>query len=262
MIIVHSNEKGSFKMIVQTNEELEALKKIGRIVAEVRDVMRAATKPGITTKEIDEIGGKLFEQYGAISGPMGEYNFPGYTCISVNEEVAHGIPGSRIIKEGDIVNIDVSGSYDGYFADTGISFVVGDGYEEKEKLCAVAENAFNRAMLKVKAGSRLNQIGKAVAREAKENGLHVIMNLTGHGIGKSLHEAPQHVLNYYDAWDPTILKEGMVLAVEPFISQKAEHVVESSDGWTFVTPDKSLVAQIEHTIVVTKEGPLLLTKID
>ncbi|WP_391123294.1 type I methionyl aminopeptidase [Psychrobacillus sp. L3] len=249
-------------MIVQTNEELEALKKIGRIVAEIREAMRAATKPGITTKEIDEIGGKLFEQNGAISGPMGEYDFPGYTCISVNEEVAHGIPGSRVIKEGDIVNIDVSGSYDGYFSDTGISFVVGDGYEEKEKLCAVAESAFNRAMLKVKAGSRLNQIGKAVAREAKENGLHVIMNLTGHGIGKSLHEAPQHVLSYYDAWDPTILKEGMVLAVEPFISQKAEHIVESGDGWTFVTPDKSLVAQIEHTIVVTKEGPLLLTKID
>ncbi|MEI4770202.1 type I methionyl aminopeptidase [Psychrobacillus sp. FJAT-51614] len=249
-------------MIVQTNEELEALKKIGRIVAEIRDAMRVATKPGITTKELDEIGGKLFKDHGAISGPMGEYDFPGYTCISVNEEVAHGIPGSRIIQEGDVVNIDVSGSYDGYFSDTGISFVVGEGYEEKEKLCAVAESAFNRAMLKVKAGSRLNRIGKEVEREAKDNGLHVIMNLTGHGIGKSLHEAPQHVLNYYDAWDPTILKEGMVLAVEPFISQKAEHIVESGDGWTFVTPDKSLVAQIEHTIVVTKEGPLFLTKLD
>ncbi|MFJ8066592.1 type I methionyl aminopeptidase [Psychrobacillus sp. NPDC096426] len=249
-------------MIVQTNEELEALKKIGRIVAEVRNVMQAATKPGVTTKELDEIAGKMFAETGAISGPKGEYDFPGYTCISVNEEVAHGIPGSRVIQEGDMVNIDVSGSYDGYFADTGISFVVGDGYPEKEKLCTVAESAFNRAMLKVKAGARLNQIGKAVAREAKDNDLHVIMNLTGHGIGKSLHEAPQHVLNYYDAWDPTILKEGMVLAVEPFISEKAEHIVESGDGWTFITPDKSLVAQIEHTIVVTKEGPILLTKLD
>ena len=249
-------------MIVQTDEELVALKKIGRIVAEIRDTMKDATKPGITTKELDEIGGKLFAENGAISGPMGEYDFPGYTCISVNEEVAHGMPGSRIIHEGDIVNIDVSGSLDGYFADTGISFVVGEGYEEKEKLCAIAESAFNRAMLKAKAGSRLNQIGKAVAREAKDNGLHVIMNLTGHGIGKSLHEAPQHVLNYYDAWDQTILKEGMVLAVEPFISAKAEHIVESGDGWTFVTPDKSLVAQIEHTIVVTKGAPIILTKLD
>lgn len=248
-------------MIAKTNEELEMLKKIGQIVAEVREAMKAATKPGVTTKELDEIGGELFKEKGAISGPMGEYDFPGYTCISVNEEVAHGIPGSRVIKEGDLVNIDVSGSYEGFFADTGISFVVGEGYEDKEKLCQVAESAFNRAMLKVKAGSRLNQIGKAVEREAKDNGLHVIMNLTGHGIGKSLHEAPQHVLNYYDAWDPTILKEGMVLAVEPFISAKAEHIVESGDGWTFVTTDKSLVAQIEHTIIVTKDEPIILTKL-
>ena len=249
-------------MIAKTTEDFEAFKKIGRIVAEIRDAMRLATKPGMTTKEIDEIGGRMFEEKGAISGPRGEYDFPGFTCISVNEEVAHGIPGSRIIKDGDLVNIDVSGSYNGYFADTGISFVIGKGDEKKEKLCEVAESSFDRAMLKVKAGARLNQIGKAVEREAKKNGFTVIMNLTGHGIGKSLHEAPQHILNYYDAWEPTILKEGMVLAVEPFISEKAEHIVESGDGWTFLTPDKSFVAQIEHTIIVTKDAPILLTKID
>jgi len=249
-------------MIAKTTEDFEAFKKIGRIVAEIRDAMRLATKPGMTTKEIDEIGGRMFEEKGAISGPKGEYDFPGFTCISVNEEVAHGIPGSRILKDGDLVNIDVSGSYNGYFADTGISFVIGKGDEKKEKLCEVAESSFNRAMLKVKAGARLNQIGKAVEREAKKNGFTVIMNLTGHGIGKSLHEAPQHILNYYDAWEPTILKEGMVLAVEPFISEKAEHIVESGDGWTFLTPDKSFVAQIEHTIIVTKDAPILLTKID
>lgn len=176
--------------------------------------------------------------------------------------MAHGIPGSRVIEEGDLVNIDVSGSLDGYFADTGISFVVGDGYEAKEKLCAVAKSAFDRAMTKVKAGSKLNQIGKAVEREARDHGLTVIMNLTGHGVGRSLHEKPDHVLNYYDAWDSTILKDGMVLAVEPFISEKAEHIVESGDGWTFITPDKSLVAQIEHTIVVTKNKPIILTQIE
>ncbi|MGB2993284.1 MAG: type I methionyl aminopeptidase [Paenisporosarcina sp.] len=249
-------------MIAKTTEDFEALKTIGRIVAEIRDAMRAATKPGVTTKEIDDLGGRMFEKAGAISGPKGEYDFPGFTCISVNEEVAHGIPGSRVIKDGDLVNIDVSGSLNGYFADTGISFVVGAGYKKIEKLCEVAESAFDRAMLKVKAGSRLNQIGKAVEREAKLNGYTVIMNLTGHGIGKSLHEAPQHILNYYDAWEPTILKEGMVLAVEPFISEKAEHIVESGDGWTFLTPDKSLVAQIEHTVIVTKGEPILITKIN
>ena len=249
-------------MIVKTQEEIEALKKIGRICAEIRDAMQAATKPGVTTKELDEIAGRMFEEAGAISGPKGEYDFPGYTCISVNHEVAHGIPGSKVINEGDLVNIDVSGSLDGYFADTGISFVVGEGYEDKEKLCAVAKSAFERAMTKVKAGSKLNQIGKAVQREARDHGLNVIMNLTGHGVGRSLHEEPSHVLNYYDAWDQTIMQEGMVLAVEPFISEKADHIVESGDGWTFVTPDKSLVAQIEHTVIVTKDKPIIITKID
>lgn len=249
-------------MIVKTQEEIEALKKIGRICAEIRDAMQAATKPGVTTKELDEIAGRMFEEAGAISGPKGEYDFPGYTCISVNHEVAHGIPGSKVINEGDLVNIDVSGSLDGYFADTGISFVVGDGYEDKEKLCTVAKSAFDRAMTKVKAGSKLNQIGKAVEREAKDHGLTVIMNLTGHGVGRSLHEEPSHVLNYYDAWDTTIMKEGMVLAVEPFISEKAEHIIEAGDGWTFVTPDKSLVAQIEHTVIVTKDKPILITQIE
>ncbi|MGN7388681.1 type I methionyl aminopeptidase [Sporosarcina sp. SAFN-015] len=248
-------------MIVKNNEEIEALKKIGRIVAEVREAMKAATVPGITTKEIDEIGGRLLAERGAVSAPIDQYEFPGYTCISVNHEVAHGIPGSRVIQDGDLVNIDVSASYGGYFADTGISFVVGTNDEKKQQLCDVAKLAFDRAMTKVKAGSRLNQIGKAVEREAKDNGLKVIKNLTGHGIGTSLHEEPQHILNYYDAWDKTLMQEGMVLAVEPFISEKAEHIIELGDGWTFVTPDKSLVAQIEHTIIVTKDEPIILTQL-
>lgn len=249
-------------MIVTTQEEIQAFKKIGRIVAEIREEMKAATKPGVTTLELDQIAGRMFEEAGAISGPKAEYDFPGFTCISVNHEVAHGIPGEKVIQEGDLVNIDVSGSLDGYFADTGISFVVGEGYADKEKLCAVAKSAFDRAMTKVKAGSKLNQIGKAVEREARDHGLTVIMNLTGHGLGKSLHEAPDHILNYHDAWDTTIMKEGMVLAVEPFISAAAEHIVESGDGWTFVTPDKSLVAQIEHSIIVTKDQPIILTTLE
>src|SRR5690606_27513431 len=191
-------------MIVKNNEEIEALKKIGRIVAEVREAMKAATVPGITTKEIDELGGRLLAERGAVSAPIDQYEFPGYTCISVNHEVAHGIPGSRVIQDGDLVNIDVSASFGGYFADTGISFVVGTADEKKQLLCDVAKLAFDRAMTKVKAGSSLNQIGKAVEREAKDHGLKVIKNLTGHRIGTSLHEEPQHILNYYDAWDKTL----------------------------------------------------------
>ncbi|MDE0581721.1 MULTISPECIES: type I methionyl aminopeptidase [unclassified Planococcus (in: firmicutes)] len=249
-------------MIATNEKDIEGLKKAGQMVAEIRETMKAAVKPGITTKELDELGGRLFKEWGGVSAPKSEYDFPGYTCISVNEEVAHGIPGKRVINDGDIVNIDVSGSFGEYFADTGISFVVGEGHEAKEKLCQAAESAFERAMMKVKAGAKLNQIGKAVEREAKDQGLFVIKNLTGHGVGKSLHEAPQYILNYYDAWETTILKEGMVLAVEPFISQKAEHIIESGDGWTFITPDQSLVAQIEHTVLVTKGEPILLTKLE
>ena len=248
-------------MIAKTEQDIEALKKIGKIVAEIRETLKAATVPGKTTKEIDELGGRLFEEKGAVSAPIDQYDFPGYTCISVNNEVAHGIPGARVIQDGDLVNIDVSGSYGGYFADTGISFVVGTPDDKKQQLCDVAKSAFDLAMTNVKAGSSLNRIGKAVEREAKNHGLTVIKNLTGHGIGKSLHEEPQHILNYFDPSDKTLLKEGMVLAVEPFISQKAEHIIELGDGWTFVTPDNSLVAQIEHTVIVTKGAPIILTEI-
>ena len=138
--------KDLYLMIAKTKQEIEALKKIGKIVAEIRDEMKAATKPGMTTKEIDEIGGRLFEDKGAISAPIAEYDFPGYTCISVGNEVAHGIPGPRIIKDGDLVNIDVSGSYGGYFADTGISFVVGTPDERKQKLCDVANSFIERCL--------------------------------------------------------------------------------------------------------------------
>lgn len=254
----YKRRKAERAMIVQTEEELIALKKVGRIVAEIRDAMKAATKPGVTTKELDDLGARMFEQYGAVSAPIDQYDFPGHTCISVNHEVAHGIPKAKVIKDGDIVNIDVSGSYGGYFADTGISFVVGED-PKKQELCDTAKEAFDWAMTKVKAGSKLNQIGKAVEQVAKRNNLKVIKNLTGHGIGKTLHEEPQHVLNYYDPWDQTIMQEGMVLAVEPFIAHSAEHIIESGDGWTFITPDRSPVAQIEHTIVVTKDEPILLT---
>lgn len=248
-------------MIAKTEKDINGLKKIGQIVAEIRDKMKAATVPGMTTKELDEIGKRLFKEKGAESAPISQYDFPGYTCISVAPEVAHGIPSSRVIKDGDLINIDVSGSYNGYFADTGISFVVGTPDERKQKLCDVAQSAFDRAMARTKAGSNLSGIGKAVEGVAKRNGLKVIRNLTGHGIGTSLHEEPQHVLNYYDAWDKTLLQDGMVLAVEPFISEKAENIIELDDGWTFETPDKSLVAQIEHTIIVTKDKPIILTQL-
>lgn len=247
-------------MIARTEEDFRALKEVGKIMGLIRDEMVKKTVPGITTKELDDFAGELFEKYGAISGPKGEYNFPGFTCISVNEEVAHGIPGKRVIKEGDLVNIDVSGSKNGYFADTGISFVVGEGDPILTKLCETAKKAFEAGLTKFKVGGRKNAIGKMVYQTARQNGFTVIMNLTGHGVGRALHEEPDHILNYYDAWDKELLREGMVIAFEPFISTGAEEVYQLDDGWTYATADKSFVAQVEHTVIVTKEGPLIITQ--
>jgi methionyl aminopeptidase len=246
-------------MIAKTEEDIQSLKEIGKIVAAIRDEMVKQTVPGITTKELDEIAESMFEQAGAISAPKGEYDFPGYTCISVNEEVAHGIPGSRVIREGDIVNIDVSGSKNGYFADTGISFVVGEGEAVLAKICQVAKEAFEEGLKKIKPGSKKSGIGKAVINTARKHGLTVIKNLTGHGIGRSIHEAPDHIYNYHEPWDDELLKTGMVIAFEPFISTGEEEVYQLDDGWTYVT-DKSFVAQLEHTIIITKDGPVIITQ--
>ena len=245
-------------MIATTEEDFIGLKEIGKIVASIRDELVQRTTPGITTKELDEIAGEMLEKAGAVSAPKGEYDFPGYTCISVNEEVAHGIPSHRVIHEGDLVNVDVSGSKNGYFADTGISFVVGEGEEILTKICDVAKLAFEAGLEKAKPGSKKSRIGKVVFQTARQHGLTVIKNLTGHGVGRAIHEAPDHIYNYNDTSDDELLKEGMVIAFEPFISTLEEEVFQKEDGWTYATK-KSYVAQLEHTIILTKDGPIIVT---
>ncbi|MFC4388059.1 type I methionyl aminopeptidase [Gracilibacillus marinus] len=245
-------------MIVKTTEEIQKLKEIGKIVAEIRDTLVLAAKPGVTTKELDLLAKELFDKNGAISAPKGEYDFPGFTCISVNKEVAHGIPSDRVIQDGDLVNIDVSASKDGYFADTGISIVIGNGSKLKQKLCAVAKEAFDAGLAYVQPGAKISQIGNAVEQTAKKNGLTVIKNLTGHGIGRKIHEAPNHIYNFKNTWDDEVLKEGMVIAFEPFISSNEEEVFQLDDGWT-IAAERSFVAQIEHTIILTNDGPILTT---
>lgn len=250
-------------MIVQTKEELEKLEEIGQICGRVLKDTVAHAKVGMSTKELDDFAGKELEKYGAKSAPISEYDFPGYTCISINEEVAHGIPGPRKIKDGDIVNVDISAVKDGYYSDTGISFIAGEADDPlKQKVIDVTSMAFEEAMKKIKPGAKVSQIGRAVFNTARQNGLTVIKNLTGHGVGKSLHDMPQHIMNYYDPTDRTILKEGMVIAVEPFISSKATIVSDGKNDWAFETKDGSYVAQKEHTVLVTKEGPKLLTLIE
>ncbi|RAS76737.1 type I methionyl aminopeptidase [Priestia endophytica] len=245
-------------MIAKTEEDFNGLKEIGKICGSIRDELVHCAKPGMTTKELDEIAGEMFEKAGAQSAPKGEYDFPGYTCISINEEVAHGIPREQTIQEGDLVNIDVSGSKNGYFADTGISIVVGKGEFILQEICDVAKEAFDAGLKKAKPGSKKSALGKSAHNVAKQHGLTVIKNLTGHGIGRSIHEEPEHIFNYYSHEDDEILKDGMVIAFEPFISTFEEEVFQSEDGWTLLT-DESFVAQYEHTIILTKEGPIITT---
>lgn len=245
-------------MIVKTEEDVKGLKEIGRICGAIRDELVRRTKPGITTKELDEIAGELFEKEGAVSAPKNEYDFPGYTNISVNEEVAHGIPGNRVIQEGDIVNIDVSGTKNGYAADTGISFVVGDGDPILKNMCKVAKEAFEAGIKNAMPGKKKSRIGKAIYQTARKHGFTVIKNLTGHGVGHSIHEEPEYIFNYYETEEDEVLQDGMVIAVEPFISTFEEEVFEKGDGWTYIT-EESFVAQYEHTMILTKDGPVITT---
>jgi len=250
-------------LIIKTDEEYQGMKEIGQICGRVLKETIQFAKVGMTTKEVDDFAGKKLEEYGAVSAPISEYDFPGYTCISINEEVAHGIPGSRVIESGDIVNIDVSATKNGFYADTGLSFIAGESTnEKKQRVIDVCEMAFEEAMKKVKPGTKVSQIGRAVHNTARKNGLTVIKNLTGHGVGRSLHEDPKHVMNYFDPADKSILREGMVLAIEPFISSNATLVTDGKDDWAFETKDGSFVAQKEHTVLVTKDGPVLLTEVE
>ncbi|MCA0174667.1 type I methionyl aminopeptidase [Bacillus sp. RAR_GA_16] len=246
-------------MVAKKQKDFDGLKIIGQICGAIRDELVLSTKPGITTKELDEIAREMFEKAEAQSAPKGEYDFPGYTCISINKEVAHGIPKrKRCIREGDLVNIDVSGSKNGYYADTGISFVVGKGEEVLQKICDVSKEAFHAGLKQAKPGSKKSALGKAAHNTAKRHGLTVIKNLTGHGIGRSLHEEPKHIFNYFASWDDEILKDGAVIAFEPMISTFEEEVFQSEDGWTFLT-NESFVAQYEHTVILTNEGPIITT---
>ena len=246
-------------MIVRTQEDLEALKEIGRICALVRDEMAKAVRPGITTLELDLIAKRLFEENEAESAPMGEYDFPGYTCISVNDVVAHGIPSDYALKEGDKVNIDVSASKNGFFADTGLTLNIPPAGEKNKLLLETAKKALYKSIEKAMPGTMTNNLGRAVYNEAQSHGFTVIKNLTGHGVGKTLHDHPENIFNYTERRGASLVKEGHVLAIETFISEKDDYVEEYPDGWTLKTPHKNYIYQFEHTVVVTKEGPMILT---
>ena len=245
-------------MTIDSQEELDALLRAGRVVAEARQAMVDAVRPGTTTGELDAVGREVFRRHGARSAPRLTYRFPGSTCISVNDEAAHGVPSlRRQLRAGDLVNLDVSAELDGFFSDTGVSVAVGDVAPVASRLLEATELAQRDAMNAALPGARLRDLGRAVQRRARRHGFRVIENLNGHGIGRGLHEAPS--VPSIDDGQRTVLREGSVLAIEPFLSVSADHVIDDADGWTLRTADGSLVAQFEHSMVVTRDGPLVLT---
>ena len=246
-------------MSIDGPNDLSGLQLAGKAVAEARDTMLAEVRPGVSTLELDEVGRDVLKRHGARSAPKLAYNFPGWTCISVNADLAHGIPAAnKILCAGDLVNIDVSGELDGYWADTGASAPVGEVAPRLTQLLWATRKAQAEAMDEARAGRPLNVIGRAVEKRAKRHGFRVIRNLGGHGVGRHIHEEP-HVPNTFDRRATQRLWEGLVMTIEPFLTTGATRVEEAGDGWTLRTPDRSLGAQFEHTFVVTNGAPIVLT---
>jgi methionyl aminopeptidase len=246
-------------MIVENEEDIKHLKTIGHICAMALQTMMGYVKPGMTTAELDDIGKAFLEKAGAKSAPVSLYHFPGATCISVSPVIAHGIPGDHVLREGELINIDVSAELNGYFGDTGASMVVAAHVPEYKKIIEATKSALANAVQVARAGQPINLIGKAIQQEAKRNGYGVIVDLTGHGIGRHLHEEPVRVFNHYKPRDRYNLREGLVLAIEPFLTTGIGHVLEEDDGWSLRTRDRTIAAQFEHTIIVTKDEPIILT---
>lgn len=248
-------------MSITKESELTGIKKVSEAVALTLKEMRDYTQPGMTTKELDNYGAKVLEGFGAKSAPYLTYGFPGWTCISVNNEFCHGIPSdNRILKEGDLINIDVSAELDGFWSDNGSSFVLGEDINQHQKLIDASKQILHKAIYSIKGGVRVSDLGHLIETEAKKRGYKVIKNLTGHGIGRSLHEAPHEIANYKDRFNLTRFRKNSVVAIETFISTTSSYATTLNDGWTMVGNKGGFMAQHEHTIVVTDGKPIILTE--
>jgi len=245
---------------VSSKSDLAGLERVGSLVAQALREMERATQPGLSTAQLDAIGAAFLRRHGARSAPQLSYDFPGFTCISVNEQIVHGVPGPRVLAPGDVVKIDVTAELDGFVADAAITVTIPPVSAEARRLRKCAQRAFARAMTVARAGTPIREIGRVVEEEVKRHDFAVVREMCGHGVGRSIHETPS-VPNYYSMMTRGTLTDGMVLAVEPIISARAARVVEEADGWTLRTHNGSLAAHYEHTIVIREGEPLLMTKL-
>ncbi|MDR4156374.1 MULTISPECIES: type I methionyl aminopeptidase [Bacillus] len=245
-------------IICKTPREIEIMREAGRIVALTHQELKQHITPGITTKELDQIAEKTIQKYGATPSFKGYNGFLGSICASVNEELVHGIPGKRKLKEGDIISIDIGAKYNGYHGDSAWTYPVGNISESVQKLLDVTEKSLYLGLEQVKPGERLSNISHAVQTHAEENGFSIVREYVGHGIGQDLHEDPQ-IPHYGPPNRGPRLKPGMVICVEPMVNQGRRYVKTLSDDWTVVTVDGKWCAHFEHTIALTEAGYEILT---
>ena len=246
-------------MTIGNEDELEKLKAAGALVARTLQAMGQALEPGITTRELDQIGRQMLEREGARSAPELTYNFPGATCISIGPDVAHGIPDDRVIKAGDLINIDVSAELDGFFGDTGASFAVPPVSRQVERLCRDGRRALWTGIRAVRTGGDLAAPGRQIEAFARKNGYSLVRNLASHGVGGALHEHPTEIPTWNERSERRKITEGLVFTLEPFLSLGADWVEETGDGWTLRPPGGEHTVQYEHTLVATRNGPVVLT---
>ncbi|WPQ66423.1 type I methionyl aminopeptidase [Chitinophaga sancti] len=250
-------------MSITKESELFGMQKASEAVAYTLKEMTNYAKPGMSTKELDEYGAKILADFGAKSAPYLTYGFPGWTCISVDNEFCHGIPSEkRILKDGDLINIDVSAELNGFWADNGGSFVIGEDVHQHQKLVDASKEILRKALNTIRGGVKIADIGLLIETEAKKRGYKVIKNLGGHGIGRGLHEEPGELLCYRNKGDKRRFKKNSVVAIETFISTNSSYATELNDGWTMVGERGGFMAQHEHTIVVTDGQPLILTEMN
>jgi methionyl aminopeptidase len=245
-------------MSIESSRDLDALRRVSRVASLTLHRLQARVRPGITTGELDRIASELFARHGARSAPAVEYGFPGTVLISVNDEIVHGIPGDRPIARGDLVKLDVTVELDGYVADAARTVVVESGTTTAHALAACARAAFTASLSVARAGNRVNEIGRVVETEVRRRGFAIIRGLTGHGIGRAIHE-PLTVPNSYDPTQTDVLTEGLVLTIEPMVSAGTDRSLQDRDGWTIRTRDGSLAAHHEDTLVITRGWPIVLT---
>ena len=245
-------------MSIECPEDFKGLAQAGQVVAATLKAMAGAVRDGVTTAEVDRVGESVLNRYGATSAPRLIYGFPGVNLISVNDEIVHGIPGDRVLEQGDIVSLDVTAELNGYIADAAITIPIPPHSAKAARLCRCARTAFEKAVAVARANIPINRIGHAVEHEVKRQGFWVVRELTGHGVGRVIHEDPI-VANTYDPVDSKPLTNGLVITIEPLIAEFPALAVEDRDGWTMKTSNGSLSAHFEHTVVITNGRPILLT---